>query len=141
MKKYSHFFGFGAASCVVAAMILLSFTAKTLAGAPPTPVGTTSVASTVATNLQAAYELLSISDHDYKGYRVKAMKQIQDAATTLGVELTAEPFKHEKQSVSDENLTTAQGLLQVLANGDVSGPALNNIITASEDIAIALMNN
>jgi hypothetical protein len=62
--------------------------------------------------LTQAYSALSVADHDYQGNRVRAMKQIEIAAKILGVTLAGDGKVKELQTTSDQQLRTAQGLLQ-----------------------------
>jgi hypothetical protein len=55
--------------------------------------------------LVQAYTTLGQADHDYKGHRVAAMKQIEAAAKLLGVNVRGDGKGHEKQGVSDAQLT------------------------------------
>src|SRR5580700_296010 len=62
--------------------------------------------------LTQAYSALSAADHDYDGNRVRAMKQIEIAAKILGVTLSGDGKVKEQQVTSDQQLRTAQTLLQ-----------------------------
>ena len=62
--------------------------------------------------LRQAYVALSAADHDYQGHRIRAMKQIEAAGNVVGVSLAGDGKGHELQGVSDQQLRTAQGLLQ-----------------------------
>ena len=62
--------------------------------------------------LTQAYTALAAADHDYQGNRVRAMKQIEIAAKLLGVTLSGDGKVKEVQATSDQQLHTAQGLLQ-----------------------------
>ncbi len=62
--------------------------------------------------LQNAYLILATGNHDYKGHRVKAMKQIEAAAKLLGVTLSGDTKDRQPQPLSDAKLREAQGLLQ-----------------------------
>src|ERR1039458_3194510 len=91
--------------------LFLSFnaTVRAQSAAPSAP----SVTPAAATGLlDQAYAALSVADHDYKGHRVHAMHQIEAAAKVLGFTLGGKGHGHEKQVVSDEQLHTAQTLLQ-----------------------------
>ena len=89
--------------------------------------------------LEQAYTALHQADHDYKGHRVAAMKQIEAAAKLLGTPIPREGQGkgHEKQVVSDTQLRTAQGLLEQAKTG-LSGKPLNHVQKALEEIAMAL---
>ena len=62
--------------------------------------------------LQNAYLILATGDHDYKGHRVKAMRQIEAAAKLLGMTLSGDAKDKQSQPLSDAKLREAQGLLQ-----------------------------
>ncbi len=87
--------------------------------------------------LVQAYTTLEQADHDYKGHRVAAMKQIEDAARLLGVNVRGDGKRHEPQGVSDAQLRTAQGLLQQ-AQAGLSGKALKHVNKALQQLSIAL---
>jgi hypothetical protein len=90
--------------------------------------------------LQSAYLILATGDHDYKGHRVKAMKQIEAAAKLLGMTLSGDAKDKQPQPLSDAKLREAQGLLQnVLGAAEVKNQervtkhitnAINQINTA-----------
>jgi hypothetical protein len=87
--------------------------------------------------LVQAYTVLEQADHDYKGHRVAAMKQIEAAAKLLGVSVRGDGRGHEKQGVSDAQLRTAQGLLQQARPG-LSGKPLKHVNRALQQLSIAL---
>ena len=94
----------------------LNARAQTPVPAPTTPKPTkaeTQAADTAAAGLLTqAYAALSIADHDYQGHRVKAMKHIEVAGKVLGLTLGGNGTGHEVQTTSDQQLHTAQVLLQ-----------------------------
>lgn len=87
--------------------------------------------------LQQAYTALERADHNYKGHRVAAMKQIEAAGKLLGVTIGGGGKGHEKQWVSDEQLRTAQGLLEQAVPG-LTGKPLKHVNRAMKDLNIAL---
>src|SRR3974377_234157 len=87
--------------------------------------------------LVQAYTTLEQANHDYKGHRVAAMKQIEAAGKILGVSVRGDGKGHEKQGVSDAQLRTAQGLLQQARSG-LSGKALKHVDKALQELSIAL---
>jgi hypothetical protein len=87
--------------------------------------------------LVQAYTTLELADHDYKGHRVAAMKQIEAAAKLLGVIVRGDGKAHERQGVSDAQLRTAQGLLQQARSG-LSGKPLKHVDRALQQLSIAL---
>ncbi len=87
--------------------------------------------------LVQAYSALEQADHDYKGRRAEAMKEIEKAGKELGVTIKGKEKVHEKQVVSDDQLHTAQGLL-VQAQPGLSGKALKHVNKAIEHINTAL---
>jgi hypothetical protein len=87
--------------------------------------------------LRAAYTTLSQADHDYKGHRKDAMKQIAAAAKLLGVTLAGDGKDKEKQGLSDDHLREAAGLLQQAQAGLAKKP-LKHVLAAEKQIATAL---
>jgi len=87
--------------------------------------------------LNQAYAALSVADHDYQGHRVRAMKNIEDAAKELGVTLQGVGKGHEQQVVSDQQLHTAQSFLQQALPG-LPQKASKHVNRALEQISIAL---
>jgi hypothetical protein len=87
--------------------------------------------------LRQAYTALEQADHDYKGHRVAAMKQIEAAGRLVGVTLGGGGKGHEKQGVSDEQLRNAQALLEQARSG-MAGKALRHVNRAIKDLNIAL---
>ena len=85
--------------------------------------------------LDDAYATLAQAKHDYKGHRVKAMKQIELALGEAGGKVSGKGKNHEPQGTSDAQLRAAQNLLQQ-AKGGLSGKALKHV-----DIAIAQLND
>jgi len=89
------------------------------------------------TQLTQAYAALSAADHDYQGHRAKAMKQIEVAAKEMGVTLGGNGNGHEKQVTSDQQLQTANTLLQQALPG-LPPKAQKHVSKALEDLAAAL---
>jgi hypothetical protein len=87
--------------------------------------------------LVQAYATLEQADHDYKGHRLAAMKQIEAAARLLGVNVRGDGKGHEHQGVSDAQLRSAQGLLQQARSG-LSGKPLRHVNKALQQLSIAL---
>ncbi len=87
--------------------------------------------------LRQAYVTLAQADHDYKGHRAAAMKDIAAAARNLGVPLGGDEKDRVKQGVSDEDLRVAQSLLQSAAGG-LSGKPLKHVLAAEKQLNIAL---
>ena len=87
--------------------------------------------------LSQAYATLAQADHDYKGHRVAAMKQIEAAGKALGVNIRGDGKGHEPQGVSDAQLRAAQGLLEQ-ARAGLTGKPLKHINRALDQISIAL---
>lgn len=103
-------------------------------------VGTTRLFAAVATPgqlLQQAYTTLEMADHDYKGHRAAAMKQIEAAGKLVGVNVRGDGKGHEKQGVSDAQLRTAESLLNQAKSG-LSGKALAHVNHALKQLSIAL---
>ncbi len=98
-----------------AAFLLLSWGQNSQAQTttpPATKPGKTVNSPAAAGLLTQAYSALSAADHDYNGNRVRAMKQIEIAAKILGVTLAGDGKVKEAQVTSDQQLHTAQTLLQ-----------------------------
>lgn len=87
--------------------------------------------------LVQAYTTLEQANHDYKGHRVAAMKQIEAAARLLGADVHGNSKVREKQGLSDAQLRTAQGLLQEARSG-LSGKPLRHVKKALHQLSIAL---
>lgn len=98
-----------------------------------TPVHAQSVGS--ATLLDDAYATLAQCKHDYKGHRVRAMKQIEAALGEVGAKVSGKGKNHEPQGTSDAQMRAAESLIQQ-ASGGLSGKALkhaNNAIGQIND--------
>jgi len=145
MKSFSPIFGLRAAACLAAAFISLSLAGEARAqkAARQTPAAKAQAEtipndSTEAGLLRQAYGLLQLADHDYKGHRVRAMKQIEVAAQHLGVILRGDGKGHEAQAASDEQLRSAQTLLEQASLGLKAGQGLAHVKLAIAQLAIAL---
>ena len=100
-------------------------------------VGLRAFAASSGDLLRQAYTTLEAADHDYKGHRAAAMKQIEAAAEVLGINIKGDGKGHEKQGVSDTQLKTAQGLLEQ-ARAGLTGKALKHVDNALKQLSIAL---
>ena len=89
------------------------------------------------TTLDDAYATLAQANHDYKGHRVKAMKQIELAVQELGGKISGKGKGHEPQGTSDAQLRAAQSLLQQAAGG-LSAKPLKHVSAAIAQINTAL---
>jgi hypothetical protein len=87
--------------------------------------------------LNDAYATLVQANHDYKGHRVRAMKQIEAALNVLGEKISGQGRGHEPQSTSDAQLRAAQALLQQAGAG-LTGKALKHVNEAASQISTAL---
>ena len=87
--------------------------------------------------LVQAYTTLAQADHDYKGHRIAAMKQIEAAGKALGVNVKGDGKGHEPQGVSDAQLSAARGLLKQ-ASVSLTGRPLTHVNKAIKEISIAL---
>ena len=87
--------------------------------------------------LRQAYTTLERADHDYKGHRIEAMKQIEAAGKALGVKVRGDGKGHEPQGLSDAQLRTAQGLLEQ-ARAGLKGKPLRHVNKAINQLSIAL---
>ena len=87
--------------------------------------------------LNDAYATLAQAKHDYKGHRVRAMKQIELALGEVGAKVSSTAKPHESQGTSDAQLRAAQGLIQQAAAG-LSGKALKHANAAINQLNEAL---
>jgi hypothetical protein len=87
--------------------------------------------------LDDAYATLAQANHDYKGHRAKAMKQIELAVHELGGKISGKGRGHEPQGASDAQLRAAQALLQQAAAG-LSKKPLKHVNAAIAQINVAL---
>jgi hypothetical protein len=94
-------------------------------------------AAASTTLLDDAYATLAQAKHDYKGHRVRAMKQIDAALGEMGAKVSGKGKNHEPQGTSDAQLRAAQGLLQQ-AKGGLSGKSLKHVNAAIAQINDAL---
>jgi hypothetical protein len=100
-----------------------------------TPVHAQSANSTAL--LDDAYATLAQAKHDYKGHRVRAMKQIDAALGEIGAKVSGKGKNHESQGTSDAQLRAAQSLIQQACAG-LSGKALKHANEAVSQINVAL---
>jgi hypothetical protein len=100
-----------------------------------TPLRAQSASTT--TLLEDAYATLGQARHDYKGHRVRAMKQIEAAFNESGWKIRGTGRVHEPQGTSDAQLRDAQSLLQQAGAG-LSGRALKHANDAIAQINDAL---
>jgi hypothetical protein len=87
--------------------------------------------------LNDAYATLALAKHDYKGHRVKAMKQIELALGEVGAKVTSTGKNHEPQGTSDAQLRAAESLIRQ-ATASLSGKALKHADAAISQINDAL---
>jgi len=125
-------------------LLLLSVATKSQAqpAAPTRSANTTtpSNSSSPVGLLSQAYAALSGADHDYQGHRMRAMMQIKAAARELGVTLQGDGQSREVQAASDQQLRTAQSLLQQ-ALPSLRQRARMHIERAIQQLSIALSIN
>jgi hypothetical protein len=93
--------------------------------------------NTTITTLDDAYATLAEANHDYKGHRAHAMKQIEMAVRELGGAISGHGRGHEPQGTSDAQLRVAQALL-LQTTGSLSGKALKHVNAAIAQITDAL---
>lgn len=89
------------------------------------------------TLLEDAYATLGPAKHDYKGHRVKAMKQIEAAFGEMGWKIRGTGKVHEPQGTSDARLRSAESLLKQAGAG-LSLKALKHVNDAIGQINDAL---
>jgi len=118
-------------------LMLMGLNVRAQSAAPPTPP--TPPGSTATANLLSqAYATLAVADHDYQGHRVRAMKHIEVAAKVLGVTLQGKGSGHEPQAASDQQLRTAQSLLQQALVPGLKPRVQNQINLALSELGTAL---
>lgn len=126
-------------SAAVACGVSLRATAQAPGAAPNPPVAFRDSAE--AGMLRNAYVILATGDHDYKGHRVRAMRQIEAAAKLLNMDLGGDYKDRQPQPLSDAKLREAQGLIQnVLGAAEVKNQKriTNRLTAAVNQINIAL---
>jgi hypothetical protein len=114
--------------------LFLSLGAHVRAQAPPPPPA---YPPTTPALLTQAYADLAVADHDYKGHRIWAMRQIEAAAKELGFKLGGNGHGHEAQIASDDQMRKAQGLLQQALTG-LPPKAQEHLQKAIAEISAAL---
>ena len=85
--------------------------------------------------LENAYATLGAAKHDYKGHRVKAMKQIEAAFNESGWKIKGLGKNFEPQGTSDEQLRSAENFLRQ------AGPGLSSRALKHVNDAIAQIND
>jgi hypothetical protein len=135
MNSHFRFFGLRPVAWVLALLVSLSLAADLRAA----PARRAKIAndSAEAGLLREAYVSLATADHDYKGHRALAMKEIEAAAKALGVNLHGDGKVREAQAVSDDHLRYAQGLLEQIT-GALGGAGLKRIEAAIAQLNVAL---
>jgi hypothetical protein len=125
----------------------LAITVPAAANAPAAPLAANEFQpmafsdSAEAGMLHRAYHILATGDHDYKGRRVRAMRQVKAAAGLLGLDLSGDDRDKEKQVLSDDRLREADGLLnQVLGSSEVNAQkkVVRHLHAAVKEIHAAL---
>jgi len=99
------------------------------------------VPADVAGLLAQAYTDLDHADHDYRGHRMRAMKQVEAAGKEVHVNLGGDGRGHEKQGVSDEQLAAARGVLEQIKSqlaGEPKSRVLHHVNKALEELSVAL---
>lgn len=97
--------------------------------------------TTQVQQLQQAYHILEVADHDYKGHRKKAMGHIERACKELGVKPHGDGKGREPQGTSDAQLREAQSMLQqarATASANNLKQVVKHIDNALEEINTAL---
>jgi hypothetical protein len=112
--------------------------APTPAPTKPTKAQTQAADTAAAGLLTQAYAALAVADHDYQGHRVKAMKHIEVAGKVLGITLGGQGTGHELQATSDQQLHTAQALLQQALVPGLKPRVQNQINKALAELTTAL---
>src|SRR3954453_4648627 len=83
--------------------------------------------------LRKAYLNLVAGNHDYQGHRVKALKHVEAAAQSLGLNISGDGKARSQQKNSDADLSAAKAALQsVLEIAKTQGqPQLEKNVTAA----------
>ena len=87
--------------------------------------------------LSQAYAILSLSERSYHGHRIRAMHHIAAAAKEFGITLQGTGHGREQRVVSDEQLITAQRILQQ-ALPTMPPKAKEHVQKALEELSIAI---
>ena len=87
--------------------------------------------------LDDAYATMAQCNHDYKGHRVLAMKQIDKAIRELGGRISGHGHGHEAQGTSDAQMAAARDLIQQASVG-LPKKALRHANMALQQINVAL---
>ena len=87
--------------------------------------------------LSQAYAVLSVAGRSYQGHRIRAMHQIAAAAKELGITLQGDGRGREQRVVSDQQLITAQRVLQQ-ALPTMPPKAKEHVEKALKELSIAL---
>jgi hypothetical protein len=123
-------------SSIIPVLLLgLSLPAKAETAQPPGPA----VTGPPNGPLTQAYVILSMSNRDYQGHRVKAMKHLEAAAKELGFSLQGEGKGQgrKQQIISDQQLQVAQRDLQQALPG-LPPKAQAQVQKAVDEISAAL---
>lgn len=128
-----------------ASLLALTTSTPQTASVPAAPAGLFQTVgfsnSKEAGMLHQAYRILATGDHDYKGHRAAAMKQVKAAADLLGLDLRGDDKDRESQPLSDTRMREARGyLVSVLEASDVKDQkkVANHINAAIRQIDVAL---
>ena len=73
--------------------------------------GSQAYAGTPREDLVQAYVLLKAANNNYAGHRVNALKELEDAAHDLGLELKSGGGQHQRQMTSDAQVAEAGRIL------------------------------
>jgi hypothetical protein len=126
---------------VIAGLVLAAFLVPGIQAAPLVEGNKPKTPANVEGLLAEAYADLDRADHDYKGHRIKAMKQIEEAGKELKLHLGGDGRGHEKQGVSDEQLAAAEGVLSKIKGelaGEKHSKVLHHVNEALEHLHTAL---
>jgi len=91
--------------------------------------------------LRDAYHILEVANHDYKGHRKAAMREIDRACKLMGVEPRGDGAGKEPQGTSDSQLRAAQSMLQsarTIASSEHLAQVVGHIDGAIREISVAL---
>jgi hypothetical protein len=154
-QRIPNVFRYRFAGAVITGLLVFGASAPSTAyGQTTPPAAANRPNSAVIAQLKSIRATLHGADHDYQGYRVKAMHNITDAIHALeGIKTppkkphkptTGQKGTHEAQAVSDAQLTQALQQLQTVqsqltrATGRHVAAASNHITKAIQDLQTAL---
>jgi hypothetical protein len=149
-QRIPNVFRYPFAGTVITSLLVLRASASSTAyGQTTPPAAANRPNSAVIAQLKSIRTTLHGADHDYQGYRAKAVHQITDAIHALeGVKTppqkphmptTGQKGIHEPQAVSDAQLTQAIQQLQTVQS-QLTGTTGHHVVAASNHITKAIQD-